>query len=219
MYSFSAQAQRRERSRGSFDTTHGLYFVKSCSEPMQSPVQLRLNVRLLGSLLVHGFSPLEQRSIPFGFVPTDLPLIVPPSHSLQPRLQPTDIHRHVCLLVVQKRQRRVSERWTTLVRSVARTHPISQAELPFLHAHACPQMGPKSFCHRSGESSPCFQRGSLPSIAFRGLGEMRLECAAAEATSADRVQILMASVEARKDGVRGGGHASLSTDTAVYSTD
>lgn len=92
---------------------------------MQSPVQLRLNVRLLGSLFVHGFSPLEQRSIPFGFVPTDFPLIVPPSHSLQPRLQPTDIHRHVCLLVVQKRQRRVSGRWVEIhcVRSrVARTN-------------------------------------------------------------------------------------------------
>lgn len=33
--------------------------------------------------------------MPFGLVPTDLPLIVPPSHSLQPRLQLTDIHMHV----------------------------------------------------------------------------------------------------------------------------
>jgi hypothetical protein len=45
--------------------------------------------------------------MPFGFVPTDLLLIVPPSHSAQPRLQPTDIHRHVCLSVVQEKQRRV----------------------------------------------------------------------------------------------------------------
>ena len=69
---------------------------------MHAPEQLRLKVRLSGSLFFHGFKPDEQRSSPLGFVPTDLPLIVPPSHSLQPRLQPTDIHRHVCLPAVRR---------------------------------------------------------------------------------------------------------------------
>ena len=56
--------------------------MKSWSEPMHEPEQLRLNVRFIGSLLVQPLKPLEQRSMPFGLVPTDLPLIVPPSHSV-----------------------------------------------------------------------------------------------------------------------------------------
>ena len=67
-----------------------------------------------------------------------------------------------------------------------------QTELPFLHAQACPQIGPKSFCQRSGDDRPFCQRGSFPSMALRGFGEMRLECAAAVASSAKAAQVLMA---------------------------
>ena len=45
-----------------------------------------------------------------------------------------------------------------------------QTELPFLHAQACPQIGPKSFCQRSGDDFPPAQRGSWESMAFRGFG-------------------------------------------------
>ena len=67
-----------------------------------------------------------------------------------------------------------------------------QTELPFLHAQAWPQIGPKSFCQRSGDDRPFCQRGSFPSMALRGFGEMRLECAAAVASSANAAQVLMA---------------------------
>ena len=58
-------------------------------------------------------------------MPTDAPAIVPPSHSAQPMLQPTDIHRHVC--------------------------PASHTELPLRQAQGKSPCG----CHTSGDLPPC----------------------------------------------------------------
>lgn len=62
---------------------------------MQGPVQLRLNVLVRASLFVHGLRfflvAVPHLSLLFGLVPPALP----PSHAAQPRLHPTDIHRHV----------------------------------------------------------------------------------------------------------------------------
>ena len=58
-----------------------------------------------------------QRSLALGLVPP----AAPPSQVVQPRLQPTDIHRHVC--------------------------PMSQTEpVRFRHAHACPLSFPSWLC-------------------------------------------------------------------------
>ena len=104
------------------------------------------------------FIPLPQRSIVFGLVPTDLLLMIPPSHSLQPIVHPTDIHKHVC--------------------------PLRQAaSVPFRHAHAAPPTFPYCGCHTSGELPFCPHLGSRVSIAFRGLGEMRILWAFAIATT------------------------------------
>ena len=62
-----------------------------------------------------------------------------------------------------------------------------------LHAQCSYHTGPRFGCQRSGDDLPCCQRGSLLSMALRGLGEMRLEWAAAEASSANEAQALMAA--------------------------
>ena len=136
---------------------------------MQAPVQLRLNVLLRASLLVHGLWPslvaVPHRSFEFGLVPP----AVPPSHVAHPSEQPTDIHRHVC--------------------------PMLHGEEPLLQAQACPCSAPSTGCQMSGDERPPAHRTSLLSMALRGFGEMRLEWADAEASSANEAQqVLMGKV-------------------------
>ena len=132
-------------------------------------VHSRLKVRCSGLFTSHGCLPLLQRSLAFGLVPP-WPFW-PPSHSAHPRLQPTDIQRHV---------------W-----------PMSHGEVPLTHAQACPVWLPRPGCQISGELMPCSHRGSLRSIALRGIGEMSDECPAAVDASAATDSIAIAD---RSDG-------------------
>lgn len=68
--------------------TDGLCFVQSSSEPANA---WRLTVLNMGSLIV-AFLPLPQRSFLLGFDPP----LLPPSHSAQPIVHPTENHRQVC---------------------------------------------------------------------------------------------------------------------------
>jgi hypothetical protein len=115
---------------------HGLKRVQSSSEPATAS---RLTVRRCGSLTV-AFMPLPQRSLTLGFAPP----WSPPSHSLQPMVQPTENH-----LSPQRVDRRTFNRWFSTHgesqgRGPCRYKQVwadSQASVPFVQAHGASPYG------------------------------------------------------------------------------